>query len=128
MSNALVHDMNTAWVSSAPALAVSVDPLAPPGAAGSSNHFVAAAGALNAVVSLTPPAPLDLRGFDEIRFWIRADRAADQIAHRDAVQCTTGQQACVVAEALLRRLVSDDCVELPFWLDELEQTLALAFD
>jgi hypothetical protein len=74
--NVLLHDMNTAWTPSAATLAVSVDPEVPPGAGGASNRFVAAAAALNALASIALPT-LDLREFDEIRFWIRADRAAD---------------------------------------------------
>lgn len=77
MSNVLVHGMNMAWVSSAAALVITVEAVAPPGAGGSSNRFVAASGALSATASFDPAAPLDLSPYDEVRFWIQAERRAD---------------------------------------------------
>jgi hypothetical protein len=68
--------MDTAWVSSGAALQVTVEPA---GAAGPepSNRFRAPLGALGATATFTPAAPLDLSAFEELRFWINADRRAD---------------------------------------------------
>ena len=57
-----------------------------------------------------------------------ADRSADQIAHRHAVERAALEQRRILAQPLLRRLVADDRVERPLRLDELEQPVALALD
>jgi hypothetical protein len=72
----VVHAMDTPWVSSAPALQVTVEPEGAT-APGSSNRFTAPLGALGATATFTPAAPVDLSAFDELRFWLRADRRAD---------------------------------------------------
>jgi hypothetical protein len=77
MSSTVVHAFDVGWVSSAPALQVSVDTDAFVGAGPASNRLDAPAGAAGATASVTPGAPLDLSGFDELRFWIRSTRTAD---------------------------------------------------
>ena len=81
MSNLLVHDLDSAWVSSSPAaLEVAVDtaPVAGTGGAGAaSNRLTARSGATDQFAELTLPAPLDLRPFEELRFWVRATAPAD---------------------------------------------------
>ena len=57
-----------------------------------------------------------------------ADRAAQQIAHRQAVERAAFEQRRVLAQPRLRRLVADDRVERPFRLDELEQAAALPLE
>src|SRR5207248_3262636 len=57
-----------------------------------------------------------------------ADRAVEQVAHRNGVELAPLDQLGVVEQAPLRRLVADDGVEAPFRLDELEQALRLALD
>lgn len=76
MPASVVHAMDTAWASSGASLAVSVQP---EGATdpGTSNLLSAPLGAVGRTATYTPAAPLDLSGFDELRFWLRADRAAD---------------------------------------------------
>lgn len=70
MSDIQLHAMDTAWTSSSPLLLVTPDPAEPvEGAA--SNLMQAVAGAAGTFASLTPGAPLDLRAFEEIRFWFR---------------------------------------------------------
>ena len=77
MSHLLVHDMDAAWATSGAALAITVEPTGVPGIVGASNRFVAS-GAASATATMTfGAAGLDLRGFDELRFWIIADRRAD---------------------------------------------------
>ena len=56
------------------------------------------------------------------------DRPADQIAHRQAVERSALEQRGVLAQPGLGRFVSDDGVERPLRLDELEQTVALPLD
>jgi len=78
MSNLLVHDMDTAWISSDPALLqVVIDNQTFMGAGAASNRLAAQAGALNLFAEFTPGAPLDLSEFEELRFWILANRQAD---------------------------------------------------
>ena len=77
MSSLLVHDMDTAWTSSAPAaLQVAVDTQTCVGAGVASNRLVAQAGAVNASAEFVPATPLDLRDYDELRFWVLGNRAA----------------------------------------------------
>ena len=57
-----------------------------------------------------------------------ADRAAQQIAHRQAVERAALEQRRVLAQPRLRRLVADDGVERPLRLDELEQAAALPLE
>jgi hypothetical protein len=68
--------MDAAWTSSTAALQITVEPV---GATrpGTSNLLAAPAGAAGATATFLPAAPRDLSGFDELRFWIRADRRAD---------------------------------------------------
>ena len=76
MSNVLIHSMDSAWISTSPALSVGIDDqLVVEGVA--SNLLASPGGALGESVHYEPPAPLDLRLFDELRFWVRADRVAD---------------------------------------------------
>jgi hypothetical protein len=72
----LVHAMDTAWVSSAPALQITVEPV---GATtpGKSNRLSAPLGATGATATYTPAGPVDLSAFDELRFWVNADQAAE---------------------------------------------------
>jgi hypothetical protein len=68
--------MDTAWISSGPALQISVEATGALGP-GSSNRLRAPLGAVGATATFTPGAPLDLSAFDELRFWVNADRRAD---------------------------------------------------
>src|SRR2546422_756303 len=77
MPSIVVHDMDSAWQSSAPALSVAVDPAVFVGTGPASNRFTATTAAVNATAAFNPAAPLDLGLFDELRFWILGDRAAD---------------------------------------------------
>lgn len=78
MSNLLVHDMDTAWTSSDPVvLQVAVDHQTFFGEGMASNRLVASDSALNAFAEFVPSDPLDLSDFEELRFWIRANRRAD---------------------------------------------------
>jgi hypothetical protein len=77
MSSTVVDAFDTAWVSSAGTLQVAVDTDAFVGDGPASNRFDAPDGALGATATATPAAPLDLSGFDELRFWIRSSRPAD---------------------------------------------------
>jgi hypothetical protein len=78
MSNLLVHNMDTAWTSSAPAvLLVSIDGQTFFGEGIASNRFEAQSGALNAFAEFVPGVALNLSNFEELRFWIRSDRPAD---------------------------------------------------
>jgi len=78
MSNLLIHDMDTAWTSSNPAvLQVAVDTQKLFGEDMTSNRLTAQSGALNAFAEFIPGAPLNLSDFDELRFWVRANRKAD---------------------------------------------------
>src|SRR5262245_26794500 len=77
MSSLLVHAMDTAWTSSAPAaLQVAVDTQTFVGAGAASNRLVAQAGAFNASAEFVPATPLDLRDYEELRFWVLGNRAA----------------------------------------------------
>lgn len=77
MSSSSLHTLDTLWTSSNPVLlAVSVDPQgAAPGSA--SNRLVAESGASGVFAEFAPAAAMDLSQFEELRFWIRADRPAD---------------------------------------------------
>ncbi|MGH2933874.1 MAG: hypothetical protein ACRDL2_05085 [Gaiellaceae bacterium] len=68
--------MDTAWVSSAPALQVTVEPV---GATmpGTCNRLSAPLGASGATATYTPAGPLDISAFDELRFWVNANQAAE---------------------------------------------------
>jgi hypothetical protein len=76
MPSMQVHGFDTAWVSSDPANFLSVpDSFTVAGAFSLGlNATDAAAGA---TATYTPGAPLDLRGYDELRFWCYADQVAD---------------------------------------------------
>lgn len=77
MSATLVHDMGPGWVTTNPAtLAVAVDPVGAEVGSASSTRMTASAAAAGEVVRLTPAAPLDLGGYDELRFWVRSTRRA----------------------------------------------------
>lgn len=76
MANTVIHPMDVAWSSSSPDLVVGLGS-APEEGFPVSNRFTAAPAAVGAVSSFVPAAPLDLGEFDEIRFWVRADRRAD---------------------------------------------------
>ena len=75
----MVDAMDAAWASSnAVALQTAVETLPPLVLEGAgSNRFAAPAGALNETASVVPPAPLDLRASDELRFWIHGSRRAN---------------------------------------------------
>ncbi len=75
MPSTVVDAMDIAWISSGPALQISVE--ASGAGPGSSNRLRAPLGALGATATFTPAAPLDLSAFEELRFWINADRRAD---------------------------------------------------
>jgi hypothetical protein len=77
MSHLLVHDMDTPWTSSAAALAVTVEPTGVPGIPGASNRLAASGAAVATATTTFGAGGLDLSGFDELRFWIIADRRAD---------------------------------------------------
>jgi hypothetical protein len=75
MSHLVVHDMDTAWTASGPALAITVEAASAPGIGGASNRFVGTGAAADTATRVF--AGLDLSRFDELRFWMSADRAAD---------------------------------------------------
>lgn len=79
MSNRIVDAMDAAWTSSNAALlpiaAETLPPFVLQGAA--SNRIAAPSGALNETASVVPAAPLDLRAFDELRFWMHSSRRAN---------------------------------------------------
>ncbi|HJQ24871.1 MAG TPA: hypothetical protein VKA60_13215 [Blastocatellia bacterium] len=78
MSNFIVHQMDTPWTSSNPGLLlVTSDNQVFVGDGSASNLIVAQAGALNVFAEYLPASPLDLTAFDELRFWIRANHAAE---------------------------------------------------
>lgn len=78
MPSLLLDGMDAPWISSAPGLlAVAADALAAPGGGGGSNRLEAQSGAAGARAELVPAAPLDLDGFDELRFWVRGGPPAD---------------------------------------------------
>ena len=78
MSNLLVHNMDAAWTSSNPGLLqVSSDNQTFVGEGPASNLLIAQAGAINLFAEFLPALPLDLSAFDELRFWLRANRAAE---------------------------------------------------
>jgi hypothetical protein len=75
MSHLVVHDMDSAWTASGAALTIAVDATSAPGIGGASNRFTGTGAAPDtATLAL---APLDLTGFDELRFWMSSDRPAD---------------------------------------------------
>lgn len=80
MPSLVVHAMDVAWISSAAALQVTVDSAGAVGTPGPSNRLQAPLGAAGATATFTPAAPIDLSAFDELRFWIDSDRAADGTA------------------------------------------------
>jgi len=84
--------MDAPWASSSAALSVTVEPIGATGP-GPSNRMSAPLGAVGATATFTPAAPLDLSAFDELRFWVNADRPADgtagapfwlELSYRDA--------------------------------------------
>src|SRR5260370_3397849 len=78
MSQLLLNDMGAAWSPSDPAvftMAIDTTIFADP--SGSSGLLVAKSGASGKTVEFDPPTPIDLSGFDEIRFWVLGDRTAD---------------------------------------------------
>jgi hypothetical protein len=105
MPATVIDSMATPWSSSTPALQVVV---APTGASdpGTSNRFSAPLGAVGAMATFTPVAPLDLSAFDELRFWVRADRRADgtagapfwlELSYRDTGDLPTEEHRWFVA-------------------------------
>src|SRR5437660_300244 len=69
--------MDAAWISSNPAMvSVSVDNTERVSGT-ASNHVVSRPGAQSEFAEFVPAGPLDLSGFDELRFWVRANRRAD---------------------------------------------------
>jgi hypothetical protein len=81
MSGLLIHALDTPWTSSNPAaLQVTADAAVVEGPFTASNLLVASSAALNAIAEFQPPVPLDLSTFDELRFWILADRIAEGTA------------------------------------------------
>jgi hypothetical protein len=80
MSHVLVHDMDSALTVTGAGLTVAVEAASAPGIGGASNRLTGS-GAGPATATLAS-AGLDLGGFDELRFWIIADHAADgSVAH-----------------------------------------------
>jgi hypothetical protein len=78
MTNVLIHDFETAWLSSDPTLLnLSVDTQTFTGAGAASNRLIARADAQDQSIEHSLAAPLDLRSFDELRFWVRASEPAD---------------------------------------------------
>jgi hypothetical protein len=75
----VIHAMDAPWSSSSAALSVTVEPIGATGS-GPSNRMSAPLGAVGATATFTPAAPLDLSAFDEVRFWVNADRPADGTA------------------------------------------------
>lgn len=76
MSATVVHAMDTAWTPSNPIpLDVAVDNDVTADESAGSNRFRALA-AMNESATFTPATPLDLSDADELRFWIRSNRAA----------------------------------------------------
>lgn len=76
MASELVHGFEQPWTSANPALldsAVTAFRVQGTGAL----RLTAHAGATGVTAQLTPPAPLDLSGYDELRLWTYASRAAD---------------------------------------------------
>jgi hypothetical protein len=76
VSAIVVHAMDVAWTSSNLALldvAADVGVHTPESPA---SNRLQTTGALNETASVAPPATLDLSGADELRFWIRSNRAA----------------------------------------------------
>lgn len=76
MSSLLLHSMDAAWASSAPAVlqAAPDDTESVEGAA--SLRLTALPGSLGAQAVFAPAAPLDLEEFEELRFWVRGSRVA----------------------------------------------------
>jgi hypothetical protein len=78
MSSLLIDSMDIAWASSnAALLQVTSDPSLSLGAGLASNRLVAQANASGVTAEHIMTSALDLSSFDEIRFWIQADRPAD---------------------------------------------------
>jgi len=77
VSHTIVHSMDAAWTSSNPAVvSVSADNAALVSGS-ASNHVVSSPGAQSEFAEFVPATPLDLSGFDELRFWVRAGLRAD---------------------------------------------------
>jgi hypothetical protein len=77
MSSLLVHDMDTVWASLAPPLLQLAPDTEVSVQGAASMRLTAQTGATNAVAEFVPAVALDLNAFDELRFWVRAARAAD---------------------------------------------------
>jgi hypothetical protein len=73
----LIHDMGAGWVTNdAVNLAISTDPAVAEPASASSTRIVATPAGVGRRIALTPAAPVDLRGYEELRFWVRSNRPA----------------------------------------------------
>ncbi len=78
MSMLLIHNMDTAWSSSNPALLqVTSTALLFSSGSTASNQLTADFFASSVFSEYVPVAPVDLQDYEEIRFWIRADHQAD---------------------------------------------------
>lgn len=80
MGRLLLHSLDTVWTTSnGGVLSVAVDGATTVDGSGS-NRLAATAAAQNAYVEWTPPLPIDLSGFDELRFWVLGTRRAEGTA------------------------------------------------
>lgn len=78
MPSLILHRMDSEWISSNPAqLSTATDTQQFIGEDGISNRLVANSDALGSQITFQPAVPVDLREFEEIRFWIRSSRQAD---------------------------------------------------
>ena len=78
MPSLILHRMDSEWISSSPAqLITSTDTQQFIGDDGVSNHLIASSDAMGSQITFEPTTPVDLREFEEIRFWIRSSRLAD---------------------------------------------------
>lgn len=105
MPATVVHPLDSAWTSSSAALQITVEAEGPRGA-GTSMRLRAPLGAAGATATYAPPAPLDLSAYDELRFWVRADRRADgspqapfwlELSYRDAADLPTDGHRWLIA-------------------------------
>ncbi len=77
MGHLLLHDMDSVWSSSdATLIQVAADASVAAEPGGTSNQLVGQDGTTGVAVAHVPASPVDLSPYDELRFWIRADRAA----------------------------------------------------
>ena len=78
MANRLVHDMDTPWTPTNPALLqVGLDSQTSGGAGTASNRLTALTGATGARAEFLPAVPLNLAAYSELRLWVRATMRAD---------------------------------------------------